>query len=1007
MAFSEVNVPVNTAYNDKGMKESIKDLNKLGKTVDKVAARAFKAAANFAFLQGGRALFEFGADSVQNARDLQRNLNGLQAVFGELTPQMIEFTENASDLGLSQSRAAQATTFLGSVLKQSGFSLEGTAELTQQLVALGTDLAIVYGYDVQEALLGMTALFRGEYDPIEKFGVAMKQSEIDTEKARLGLEGLTGSHERYVDQLIRVTFLMDRAKDSQGQFQEQSNTLFAQQKILNAEFENMKARIGEDLLPIFANLASLIRSEVLPVLGPALQDVFGRFVTLIRSLIENKDELIPKILRVVEAIVIMTKIFVNLTIFVTENIRMIAAFGGALITFYGITKGLALVSTLYAGVKASIDLATGAQRRFNIVSRRSVAGLLASLAAVGVGAAVFKNFDSGLEETTEGLVDFEKANEDALAELDKVGRAGLEAYSDELVQSELQKYVDGTVDLGEAIDGVGEAAGGAATQVDGLANFYAKLTDEARKQSARVQLETLGATEGLIEAILGSGDQWQRVFNDVVSRGVDSVREVQNLFGQTKAGFDEAMAEYEREVLEPFKRFKEAALQAKDAMLEFVDSIEILPSVERELGRFERAAADKLTRIEEDLEDAFDNEYLLEENYKNLLNYARDEFAVLQRIERQRDDILRRRDAAMAMIDSVQQSVRSSADLVNILQDVQNETERVDMTKIVKDTIAEAQGLREFEVIVTSAVVEPIEEVVSKSEQLVQGYRGIVDRTRAFVKDMKALRDLGLDPALFNELVEAGVDAGGETARALIDGGQDTVNEVNNLFGELNALGEELGEETAQVMYGQGEMFVDGIVQGLEDQATQLEEQAIALAAAFTESFEQLLISGIEIAIAKAELALSMMPTFEGMPILETGAGSGGGGNGGGGGGAGEDDGFRLTGDIPGFATPETVQSLVDKRRQEVEDIRRQATLAAERAAASLQAQARRAAQSDKISSSKSSGVGIGGERPTNYTVINTGQSTRAVEVAISRANAVRGAGTTNNIRRLADRGIA
>ena len=48
------------------------------------------------------------------------------------------------------------------------------------------------------------------------------------------------------------------------------------------------------------------------------------------------------------------------------------------------------------------------------------------------------------------------------------------------------------------------------------------------------------------------------------------------------------------------------------------------------------------------------------------------------------------------MIDSVQRSVRSSADLVNILRDVQDETERVDMTKIVKDTIKEAQGLREF-----------------------------------------------------------------------------------------------------------------------------------------------------------------------------------------------------------------------------------------------------------------------------------------------------------------------
>ena len=65
-----------------------------------------------------------------------------------------------------------------------------------------------------------------------------------------------------------------------------------------------------------------------------------------------------------------------------------------------------------------------------------------------------------------------------------------------------------------------------------------------------------------------------------------------------------------------------------------------------------------------------------------------------------------------------------------------------------------------------------------------------------------------------SQCVEAGVEAGGATAQALVEGGADTINEVNGLFAELDALGQELGENTAQVMYGQGENFVDGIVNG-------------------------------------------------------------------------------------------------------------------------------------------------------------------------------------------------
>jgi len=159
--------------------------------------------------------------------------------------------------------------------------------------------------------------------------------------------------------------------------------------------------------------------------------------------------------------------------------------------------------------------------------------------------------------------------------------------------------------------------------------------------------------------------------------------------------------------------------------------------------------------------------------------------------------------------------------------------------------------------------VEPIEKAKSRADELVSGYRAVVERTKEFVDNLKALRALGLDPMLFNQLVEAGVEAGGETARALVEGGSDTVNEVNSLFAELDALGMELGENTAQVMYGQGENFVNGIVEGLTAQAGELEISAKSIAEAFTTTFEQVLIDGINAAIDAAEAAMARMPRIE------------------------------------------------------------------------------------------------------------------------------------------------
>jgi hypothetical protein len=155
----------------------------LGSTLGKVGA----AIASFGLATKA---VQFTSQSIDSARDLERNMYSLNVIFDKMAPVMTQFTENAHEIGLSQQDAAKAATFLGSVLKQSGFSMIDTARETEKLVELGVDLAATYGYDVQEALLGMTALFRGEYDPIEKFGVAMKQNEINSELAARGQDKL-------------------------------------------------------------------------------------------------------------------------------------------------------------------------------------------------------------------------------------------------------------------------------------------------------------------------------------------------------------------------------------------------------------------------------------------------------------------------------------------------------------------------------------------------------------------------------------------------------------------------------------------------------------------------------------------------------------------------------------------------------------------------------------------------------------------------------------------------
>jgi hypothetical protein len=287
----------------------------LGSTLGKVGA----ALASFGI--AAKAV-QFTSESIDSARDLERNMFSLKTVFDDFTPAMSKFVKGAYEIGLSQKDAAKASVFLGSVLKQSGFSMEDVTEQTQKLVSLGVDLAATYGYDVQEALLGMTALFRGEYDPIEKFGVAMKQSEINSELAARGLNNLEGAARRNAEQVIRMELLYQRAADATGAFTGQSGNLFVEQKKLQAQFENMQAAIGVQLLPVMGALVEAL-VPLVDYLGPKITQAVNDSLPALEGFVSFIKDMSDTTTSTGQTIEFLTRQFGYLFSFVGENFSLL------------------------------------------------------------------------------------------------------------------------------------------------------------------------------------------------------------------------------------------------------------------------------------------------------------------------------------------------------------------------------------------------------------------------------------------------------------------------------------------------------------------------------------------------------------------------------------------------------------------------------------------------------------------------------------------------------------
>ena len=272
-------IPLVSIFDGKGITQAKTGMASLAASVKNLKTAAAGAAVSLAAV-GTTAFIK---DSVTSARDLERNMVGLGNVFGDLAPRMEKYSRNAASIGLSQVEASKASTFLGSVLKQSGFEMGIVASETENLVGLAADLSATYGYDLSEALTGMTALFRGEYDPIEKFGVAMKQSEVNALLAARGQKNLTGATLRQAQAQARLDILYARSQDAQGAYAQQSGSLFVVQTQLKAAFDNLKASLGASLTgPLASFLSNFV--PLMDKLGATLLPLFENMGTILEGL---------------------------------------------------------------------------------------------------------------------------------------------------------------------------------------------------------------------------------------------------------------------------------------------------------------------------------------------------------------------------------------------------------------------------------------------------------------------------------------------------------------------------------------------------------------------------------------------------------------------------------------------------------------------------------------------------------------------------------------------------
>lgn len=269
-------VALDLNLNEKGFNSQLKSIGNMAKKVGATIAGAFAI----------KKVVDFGKDCIELGSDLTEVQNVVDVAFPKMNKTIDKFAKNAaSQFGLSETMAKRYAGTFGSMSKAFGFSEKEAAEMSTTLTGLSGDVASFYNISQDEAYTKLKSVFTGETESLKDLGVVMTQTALDQFALQNGFGKTTAKMTEQEKVALRYAFVQKQLTDASGDFARTSDSWANQTRILNLQFESLKANIGQGLINVFAPVLKLINT-----LLAKLSTLASAFKSFTEMLTGNKNE---------------------------------------------------------------------------------------------------------------------------------------------------------------------------------------------------------------------------------------------------------------------------------------------------------------------------------------------------------------------------------------------------------------------------------------------------------------------------------------------------------------------------------------------------------------------------------------------------------------------------------------------------------------------------------------------------------------------------------------------
>lgn len=334
---------------------------------------------------GAAGLAALTTKSLQAGAELEQQLGGAEAVFGQYANQIKAAADDAyTNAGLSQNEFLQGANKMGSLFQGAGFDVQSSMKMSADSMQRASDVASIMGIDTTSALEAVTGMAKGNFTMMDNLGVAMNDTAIGAYAMSKGINKSTSEMSIQEKVGLAQQMFMEKTAKYAGNYAKENDTLAGSINTTKKAFEDFMAtgnvtgfvnslvstiKIAVPqiiaILPKLVDGISQILQAIVPALSAALPTLIPALITAVQGLLNALIKALPTIIQsLLQALPLFISAFIQLFLALVQAlpqiIQIIAAAIPQVITALvdGLTNPTALTAMIMGAIQLFLAIIT-------------------------------------------------------------------------------------------------------------------------------------------------------------------------------------------------------------------------------------------------------------------------------------------------------------------------------------------------------------------------------------------------------------------------------------------------------------------------------------------------------------------------------------------------------------------------------------------------------------------------------------------------------------------------